>query len=255
MIPKIIHLCWLSGDEYPDNIKKCLATWSEHLGDYEIRIWTYKDLVELNSKWAMQAFEVKKYAFAADFIRLYALYNHGGIYLDSDVYVYKSFNPLLKLPYFIGEDYMHHFEPAIIGAEKGNTWIKMCLDYYSEKEFIKDDGSFDTWALPAVFHSTLKEKMKFKKINDISEFVFEDRILNIFNMNFFNSKNHFDIVQTPTSYCSHMFASAWIDDKQTFKSSAKRWLHRLIPSKRVLLFIYKINYSLNKTVRSYRIDL
>ena len=50
--------------------------------------------------WVKQAFEAKKYAFAADYIRFYALYNYGGIYLDSDVEVLRSFDPLLDLPYF-----------------------------------------------------------------------------------------------------------------------------------------------------------
>ncbi|MES2278376.1 MAG: glycosyltransferase [Bacteroidota bacterium] len=251
MIPKIIHLCWLSGDPYPDDIKKCLSTWSEHLSDYEIRTWTYKDLEQLNSTWATQAYNAKKYAFAADLIRLYALYHYGGIYLDSDVFVYRSFDPLLKLPYFIGEDYTHRFEPAIIGAEKGNSWIKLCLDHYSERNFVKDDGSFDTLPLPGVFYICLSGKMTFNKISDISEFVFKDDILNIFDHYFFNSRNQIEIVQTPKGYCSHMYVGSWVSIKKerVIKRLLKFFLH-----KRVLLFIFKITSYLSRDNKQYRID-
>jgi Mannosyltransferase OCH1 and related enzymes len=137
MIPKIIHYCWLSGDPYPPIIRECLETWKECLGDYEIWLWDRERFDIASTAWTKEAFECKKYAFAADYIRLYALYNYGGIYLDSDVTVYKSFDDLLDRPYFIGEDYLHCFEPAIIGAEKGCEWIKTVLDYYENRHFFR----------------------------------------------------------------------------------------------------------------------
>ena len=87
MIPKQIHLCWLSGDPYPAKIEKCLASWKKHLPDYEVVLWDTERFDLESVPWVKQAFEAKKYAFAADYIRFYALYNYGGIYLDSDVEV------------------------------------------------------------------------------------------------------------------------------------------------------------------------
>ena len=72
MIPKIIHLCWLSGDPYPTEIKKCLDTWKKYLPDYEVWVWDTKRFDINSTIWTKQAFEAKKYAFAADYIRLYA---------------------------------------------------------------------------------------------------------------------------------------------------------------------------------------
>lgn len=116
MIPKRIHLCWLSGDPYPQKIQKCIDSWKVHLPDYEIMLWDLKRFDIAQVPWVEQAFRVKKYAFAADYIRLYALYNYGGIYLDSDVEVLKSFDPLLDLPYFVGAENAGTIEAAIIGA-------------------------------------------------------------------------------------------------------------------------------------------
>ena len=73
MIPKIIHLCWLSGDKYPTKIAKCIASWKKYLPDYEIMLWDTKRFDLNTSNWVKQAFEAKKYDFAADYIRFYAL--------------------------------------------------------------------------------------------------------------------------------------------------------------------------------------
>ena len=118
MIPKIIHLCWLSGDEYPPMIKKCIESWKRYLPDYEIMLWDTKRFDVNSVLWTKQAFECKKYAFAADYIRLYALYHYGGIYLDSDVLVYKSFDDLLDLPYFIGEDFGYNLRKSLLGVKQ-----------------------------------------------------------------------------------------------------------------------------------------
>ena len=125
MIPKILHLCWLSGDPFPKDIQNCIDTWKYYLPDYEIWLWDKEKFDIESTLWTKQAYDSGKYAFAADYIRLYALYNYGGIYLDSDVIVYKSFDDLLNLPYFIGQAYERQFETAITGAERGLKWISI----------------------------------------------------------------------------------------------------------------------------------
>lgn len=139
MIPKKIHFCWLSGDEYPPLIKHCLETWHKILPDYEIVLWDTNKF-DINSvPWVKEAYEAKKYAFAADYIRFYALYTEGGIYLDSDVEVLKSFNPLLNAKSFIGyEASTNNLEAAIVGAEAGTDWCNKILDFYKNKHFSTD---------------------------------------------------------------------------------------------------------------------
>ena len=87
MIPKIIHYCWLSGDPYPELISKCIQSWKVYLPDYQFVLWDREKADAIDSKWLKEAIESKKYAFAADFIRIYALLKNGGIYLDADVEV------------------------------------------------------------------------------------------------------------------------------------------------------------------------
>lgn len=222
MIPKIIHICWLSGDEFPQEIRNCLESWKVFLADYEIWLWGKKPVnclglnvveksFDINENlWCKQAFEAKKYAFAADYMRLFALYNYGGIYLDSDVLMYKSFNDLLNLPYFIGEDMVHCFEPAIIGAEKNVSWIKEVLDRYEGLNFLNSDGSYNMRSLPLVFHDRLTPKYKFSFTRNIHNFVMSDGVINIFPSAWFNSRNYLKSVKRKEAYCTHCFIGSWL---------------------------------------------
>lgn len=242
MIPKIIHYCWLSDDEYPESIKQCLESWKKYLPDYEIKLWDCKRFDVNSMTWTKQAFEAKKYAFAADYIRLYALYHEGGIYLDSDVVVYKSFNDLLHLPYFIGEDKTHCFEPAIIGCEPGMPWIKDVLDRYEGLAFVNDDGSFNMRGLPVVFHDQLTDKYQFVKTQGMASYQYDERVIRIFPSDYFNSRDYVGAIRTKNSYCSHNYLGSWLKATSSQYEMAKnilpRWLMNVIYS-----FYYMFNSS------------
>lgn len=238
MIPKIIHLCWLSGDEYPDSIRKCLDSWHEHLPDYEIWLWDTKRFDIHSTRWTEQAYESKKYAFAADYIRLYALYNYGGIYMDSDVLVYKSFNDLLQLPYFIGEDAVHCFEPAIIGSEPHQEWIKVVLDRYDGLEFVNTDGSYNMKGLPVVFHDRLVQHYRFRCVRKpIERSDFHTDVINIFPSCYFNSRDYVGAINTPESYCSHNYVGSWLKKDNGIKRFIKKILPRILANYYCMLVV------------------
>ena len=117
MIPKIIHYCWLSGDPFPDLINKCIDSWHNILSDYEFMLWDTRKIDVNSNLWLKQAYENKKYAFAADYIRFFALYHYGGIYLDADVEVLKDFKSLLIEKQLLGEEASGDIEAAVIGGE------------------------------------------------------------------------------------------------------------------------------------------
>lgn len=219
MIPKIIHLCWLSGDPYPPKIAKCLETWKEYLPDYEVVLWDTKRFDLESSIWVRQAFEKKKYAFAADYIRFYALYHFGGIYLDSDVEVLKSFDVFLDLPYFIGAEKAQTPEAAIIGAEKGCDWIKACLDYYQNRPFVKEDSSLDIKTVPDIMIQQIKQIKPVRVLSleeslHIRDFDMQNEML-VMNDVFFSPKV-FDsrIVEiTPYTYAIHHYQNSWFSAK------------------------------------------
>lgn len=147
MIPKLIHYSWFSGEPFPAHIQKLMDTWKEKLPDYEFMLWDMKKLEETKCAFALEAASVRKWAFAADFIRLYAVYHHGGIWLDTDIEVFKSFDEYLNDEVFIGREANFHNRPKerwltshCFGAVPKHPFIKDCLDFYNDRHFIRSNN-------------------------------------------------------------------------------------------------------------------
>jgi hypothetical protein len=245
-IPKVIHYCWLSRDPFPKKIQQCIDSWKKYLPDYEIKLWNTNTFDLESSKWVTQAFEKKKYAFAADYIRLYALYTEGGIYLDSDVEVVKSFDDLLHLPYFACEEGGNIVEAGAFGAVKGQDWIKDCLDYYDNRSFIKEDDTLDTWPLPQIMMQQIKKKYipqvlgKQLFLQRVENFEAE-KIFYMLPKEYFCAKEMGTgiILKTKETYCIHHFEMSWMSKKQTFLPNLKRRLIRLL-GPNVIMSLVKI---------------
>lgn len=92
MIPKIIHYCWFGKGKKNRLIKRCIRSWKKRMPDYEIICWNEDNFDYTSVPFVKEAYEQKKWAFVADYVRLYALFHYGGIYLDTDSEVYKSFD-------------------------------------------------------------------------------------------------------------------------------------------------------------------
>lgn len=213
MIPKIIHFCWFSGDKYPALIEHCIKSWKKHLPDYEIKLWNYDSFPKDKSDWVREAVENKKYAFAADYIRAYALYTEGGIYLDSDVEVLKSFNPLLDRPYFLGKEKHNLIEAAVMGSEKGNPLFGKLLEYYSNRRFIKDDGSFDMYTLPKIMGDIIRENYSYKEIDSLGECPASTDEICIFPDYYFSPKSYLtgELKLNKQTFCIHHFDGGWLN--------------------------------------------
>ena len=214
MISKIIHYCWLSNDAVPESLMQCMESWKRKLPDYEFVLWNFERFPRGKSKWVDEAFDNRKYAFAADFIRLYALYNYGGIYLDMDVEVLKSFDPLLELKSFMcWQNEMPGLEVAAMGSEKGAPWIKMCLDRYENRSFVKENGTFDMKVLPCVVEDVLRENaVSLPSVNSIIDAKEKEKNgLPVFPFDFFSPKSYKTgkISITQNTYCVHHFAGSW----------------------------------------------
>ena len=130
MIPKIIHYVWEGNNPKPKDIKKCMKTWKKHLKDYKIIEWNESNFDISSHPFVKKAYEAKKWAYVSDYIRMYAIYNYGGIYLDTDVLVLENFDKFLNNKVFVGFERENYPFTAVFGAEKKNKFIKKLLDYY-----------------------------------------------------------------------------------------------------------------------------
>lgn len=159
MIPRIVHYCWLSQDPVPKQMQRYVTQWRNLLPNYEFVLWDYNSLERFSDvPWVSEALAERKYAFAADYIRFYAVYTMGGIYMDMDVELLRSFDELLERSYFFGVEYDDYPEAGIFGAEKGNALIRTCLEFYHSRHFIPDELTLTTCKAPQVIHNSLVEQ-------------------------------------------------------------------------------------------------
>ena len=198
MIPKIIHFCWFGDKEFPPEVINCMDSWKKKLPDYQVKMWNEDNFDCTIFKYCEEAYSAKKYAFVSDVCRLYALYNEGGIYLDTDVEVLKSFDDLLNLPGFIcyensaRKDVMS-VASAVIGAEKGNLWVKEQLDLYKHRRFFKFAGKMDMTPNPITM------------VNKMLEEGF------VFNFNYPRTVYKNSMVVFPPEWFSPYFTSEWLN--------------------------------------------
>jgi mannosyltransferase OCH1-like enzyme len=241
MIPKIIHYCWLSEDQIPEKLRQCMSSWKEKLHGYEFMLWNFDRFDISVSIWVKQAFEVKKYAFAADFIRLYAVYRYGGIYLDTDIEVIKSFDDLLDSNIMLGYEDNHtkDVEAGCIGAEKGSILIKKCLDYYNDRKFIKPNGDYDMIPLPQIMRNI------FNKI---------DTNISFHSADYFTAKNFRTgrITVTNNTYTIHHFAGSWLSERDVLSIKYQRKIRAVLGDNALSKCIIYIIYAAKSTTTKIR---
>lgn len=138
MIPKIIHYVWVGGNPKPKNIQRCMKTWQKHLQDYQIIEWNEDNFDIHENKYVEQAYKAKKWAFVSDYIRAKAVYEMGGIYLDTDVLVLDNLESLLNNRAFVGFENLANPFTAVFGAEKHHPLLKDMLAYYDDRNFSFD---------------------------------------------------------------------------------------------------------------------
>ncbi len=143
-IPKIIHYCWFGGKEKPELAEKCIKSWKKFCPDYEILEWNEQNFdISTAPKYVQQAYESKRWAFVSDYVRLKALTEMGGVYMDTDVEVIKPLAPYLKHVAFAGFETESSIQTGLLACEKGFPLFQTFLNYYSTAEFIREDGSVD----------------------------------------------------------------------------------------------------------------
>ena len=143
MIPKIIHYCWFGRGEKPELALKCIESWKQWCPDYEIVEWNEDNFDISSNQYVKEAYEAKKYAFVSDYVRLYAMYTVGGIYMDTDVMVLKNLDEYLENKAFCGFEVATKINTGTLGCVREFPLFQKLLADYGERKFVQPDGTFD----------------------------------------------------------------------------------------------------------------
>jgi mannosyltransferase OCH1-like enzyme len=213
MIPKIIHYCWFGRGPMGKLELKCINSWNKYLPDYELKLWN-EDNFDLNlNPYALEAYQARKYAFVTDYARLYILYNQGGIYMDTDVEVLKSFDKFLSHPAFSGFEGDKYVPTGIMASEKNGIWAKEQLEYYNGRHFILPDGTLDMTTNTQII-SGIMESNGFLLKNGYQIY---KNCMHMYPYEYFNPLQYGKIIITENTHCIHHFASSWNPGKRKFK--------------------------------------
>jgi|LSQX01.1.fsa_nt_gb hypothetical protein len=143
MIPKTIHYCWFGGAKKTELVNRCISSWRRMMPDWDIREWNEGNFDIRQNRYAEEAYLEQKWAFVSDYVRLKVLYEYGGVYLDTDVEVLKPLDGFLAHGVFSGFQDDQFICPVVIGAQRGNSWMRDHLEEYDKRRFILPGGDLD----------------------------------------------------------------------------------------------------------------
>ena len=95
-IPKIIHQIWIGTKPIPLQYIVFMKMIKDMHPDFEYRLWTNKDFTPENFSTYYDMMKMNKIISRVDMMRYEILYNHGGIYVDCDIYPLRSFSKILE---------------------------------------------------------------------------------------------------------------------------------------------------------------
>lgn len=228
---KTIHYIWLGGKKKTRVIRKCIATWKKNMPDWQIKEWNESNFDLDKYEYCREAYDAKKYAFAADVIRFDVLYRYGGLYFDTDVKLLKDFAPLTERYHaFCGFEFKM-VAPGLVlfSSEPGNAIFRDILDVYENTHFIVN-GEPNTKVVGEYFSEVL-EKYGFvyeNKEQDCAGFA-------VLPSTYFCPSDGYGnpLDFSENTYSVHLFAGSWLPLKRRFVTRVKRICYRIFGRERI----------------------
>lgn len=258
MIPKVIHYCWFGGNPKPDSVKKCIESWSNFCPDFELLEWNENNFDINCCSYVKEAYEERKWAFITDYVRLWVMFNYGGIYMDTDVEVIGTLDSFLKHRAFSGFESNTMVPTGIMASEKGMPIIGDLLKYYEGRHFLLESGVPDltTNVITITKYFQKKGLQSNNTLQEIEGFVF-------YPNDYFCPKDYLTgkIVISENTRTIHHFMGTWCSEEQKRIAQMLRGLEnrnvviQILGKFCVILYgaISKIRtYGIKKTFRYYR---
>lgn len=238
MIPKTIHYCWFGRCEMPELAQRCIASWHEYMPDWDYKLWNEVNFDVNSVFYTKEAYETRKFAFVSDYVRLWALCQEGGLYLDTDVEVFKPFDDLLHYAAFAGFEGSKYVPlgTCVMASRANGAWITEQLDHYRDRHFVFPDGSFD---LTTNVRFITEKMCQHGFAPNGKEQDYKD--LHVFPVDYFCPKQTTgEYFKTQNTYCEHHGLASWAEDECGWKSMlgslvGQKNMTRLIKLKRKIV--------------------
>lgn len=216
MIPKIIHYIWFGNKTYPKKVAQCIQSWKKMLPEYEFKLWNEKTFdISSANQFVKEAFDNKRYAFVADYVRFEVLYKFGGIYLDTDVEMLKPFpDSLLQNNLVLTLDDGGYISGSTIMAEPSNIYIQDCIEHYNNSIFILENGKFNDEVINTHMQNLLLP-YSYRIENRFQKIKYKNTNIKLYPDDFFHVRSLLSgkMNLTNNSYCIHWHTVLWISPK------------------------------------------
>ena len=236
LIPKVIHYCWFGGSPLGSDERACIESWKKFFPDYEIVRWDESNFDVNCCPYVSQAYSVGKWAFVSDYARFAILYEHGGLYFDTDVEVIRPMDDIIAKGPFMGLETDARgsgnnksagtnlglsVAPGLgLSANPGLGLYKFILDSYLEDEFCRSDGTLNPTTV-VVRTTNILRSCGLKEVPGIQEVAG----VTIYPSEFFNPKDFYtgEIRTTENTRSIHHFGMSWLSDKEKFSHRLFSW--------------------------------
>ena len=232
LIPKKIHYCWFSGNPIPQELQKCIDSWKRFCPDYELVRWDESNYDIHKSPYMEQAYAYKKWGFIPDYARLDILYQHGGIYLDTDVELIRNLDELLYQPALCGvEKWGTIAAGGGFGAQAENPVVKAMLEYRKRASFLCRNGTLDQTACG--FYETPPLVQLGLRLNNETQVIANGK-MTVYSSDFFLPFDYMsgETNLTENTFSIHHYNGSWLGEnaaaeRQKTKKEFKTFLEKL----------------------------
>lgn len=223
MIPKIIHYCWYGNKELPELATHCIESWKRFCPEYKIMRWDETNTNLNENDYIKEAYENKKWAFITDYVRLKALYEVGGVYMDTDVELVDTLDLFLKHEAFSGFENDIQIPTGIMAAQKGHPFFKQLIAYYEGRHFIRENGTVDTTTNVQIITDMALQK-GFRPNNTFQTVCG----MTFYPRDYFCPKDHATglINRTENTVCIHHFDGSWHSKDEKIMIEREQWFVR-----------------------------
>jgi len=230
--------------------ERCVASWKEQLPDWEIIEWNESNFpleaTIRESRYFRLAYENRIYEFIADYARLVVLHLHGGVYLDTDIELVKSLDPLLAEELFVGMPYPdgNHawaVDGAVMGSPAQHPFLATALNYYDHEYWSGHAALNELVAQPVVLAYLLRKEIGaiFPRIDPVAKIRIYPQELFHLDKQMFHNEIVTGSVRIPDEAIAinHAFLkstkatknqSSWLYNRQALKFRRKVWYYRLL---------------------------
>lgn len=229
MIPRKIHYCWFGGNPLPELAQKCIASWKKYCPDFEIVEWNESNFDVNCCDYVREAYEAKKWAFVSDYARFQILYEHGGVYFDTDVELLKPIDDLIANGGFMGveaeKETVHMVNPGLgLACEAGFPLFGEFLEAYHTRHFRLEDGTLNLKTI-VEYTTEILEAHGMQPSADIQEVAG----VYIYPKEYFNPCDMASgrIRTTEKTVSIHHYAASWVDKGSRFRGKVYQFLNRL----------------------------